>query len=541
METLLSSIDYKDPVWIAVAFGFGYLSRLVALPPLVGFLVAGFTLNYLGAEGGEFLNEMADIGVTLLLFSIGLKLRVKELLRAEVWGVTIIHIISVSMFMIASLFLLKTMGLPLFHKLDQTNILVLGFALSFSSTVFVVKVLESRGDSFSLYGRLAIGVLIVQDIAAVLFLGISEAKVPSMWAALLITLLIAGRPLLTSLLSKIGHGELLVLYGLVLALGGAALFDAVDMKGDLGALVFGVLLSNHPKSREMAKILFSLKELFLVGFFLSIGMAGLPDSSVLIVVAILLVGLIFKSGLFFLLFSLFHVRTRPAVATSLTLGNYSEFGLIVAVVAVSQQWLSHEWLVAMAVLVASSFVLSSVINNYADDIYTRFRDQLMRLQRTGRLQGDEDFDLSATKVLVCGMGRVGTGAYNYLLQQGHENVMGLDSDEEVVERQRSNGRSVHLANVSSPEFWSRVNVTDSEVEWVFLCAPNNSANVRAAKLARRWGYTGLIIATTKFPDEEAVLTEAGVDAVFNIYAEAGAGLAENVQKICNVKEPLINS
>jgi predicted Kef-type K+ transport protein len=477
---------------------------------------------------------MADIGVTLLLFSIGLKLRIKELLRAEVWGVTIIHIISVSIFMMASLFFLKAMGLPLFHKLDQTSILVLGFALSFSSTVFVVKVLDSRGDSFSLYGRLAIGVLIVQDIAAVLFLGISEAKVPSMWAAFLITLLILGRPLLTSLLSKIGHGELLVLYGLVLALGGAALFDAVDMKGDLGALVFGVLLSNHPKSKEMA--------LFLVGFFLSIGMAGLPDSSMLIVVAILLVGLVFKSGLFFLLFSLFHVRTRPAVATSLTLGNYSEFGLIVSVVAVSQQWLSHEWLVAMAVLVASSFVLSSVINNYADDIYTRFRDQLMRLQRTGRLQGDEDFDLSATRVLVCGMGRVGSGAYNYLIIQGHKNVMGLDSDEEVVERQRSNGRNTHLANVSSSEFWSRVKVTNSKVEWVFLCAPNNSANVRAAKLARRWGYTGLICATTKFPDEEAVLLEAGVDAVFNIYAEAGAGLAENVQKICNVKEePLINS
>ena len=534
METLFSSIDYKDPIWIAVAFAFGALSRLVGLPPLVGFLVAGFTLNYLGAEGGEFLNEMADAGVTLLLFSIGLKLRVKELLRAEVWGVTMIHIISVSLFMIASLFLLKAMELPLFHKLDLTSILVLGFALSFSSTVFVVKVLEGRGDTFSLYGRLAIGVLIVQDIAAVLFLGISEAKVPSMWAALLITLLIIGRPLLSRLLSRIGHGELLVLYGLVLALGGAALFDAVDLKGDLGALVLGVLISNNPKSKEMAKILFSLKELFLVGFFLSIGMAGLPDYSVWVAVAILLTGLIFKSGLFFLLFSLFHVRARPAVATSLTLGNYSEFGLIVSVVAVSQQWLSHEWLVAMAVLVACSFALSSVINNYADDIYTRFRDQLIKLQRTGRLQGDEDFDLSSTTVLVCGMGRVGTGAYNYLLQQGHKNVVGLDSDEVVIDRQRLNGRSTHLANVSSPEFWTRANISNSDVEWVFLCAPNINANTKAAKLARQWGYKGVICATTKYPDEEAVLMQAGVDAVFNIYAEAGAGLAENVQNICKV-------
>ena len=103
METLFSSIDYKDPIWIAVAFAFGVLSRLVGLPPLVGFLVAGFTLNYFGAEGGEFLNEMADAGVTLLLFSIGLKLRVKELLRAEVWGVTVIHMLSISILLILTL------------------------------------------------------------------------------------------------------------------------------------------------------------------------------------------------------------------------------------------------------------------------------------------------------------------------------------------------------------------------------------------------------------------------------------------------------
>ena len=534
MENLFSSIDYKDPVWIAVAFVFGYLSRQIGLPTLVGFLVAGFTLNYFGAEGGEFLNEMADIGVTLLLFSIGLKLRVKELLRAEVLGVTIIHILTVSIFMMMSLVLFKELDFPLFSNLSQASILVLGFALSFSSTVFVVKVLESRGDVLSQYGRLAIGVLIVQDLAAVLFLGISEAKIPSMWAVSLIALLIVGRPLLLNLLAKLGHGELLVLFGLALALGGAALFDAVDMKGDLGALVVGVLLGDHPKSKELVKILFSLKELFLVGFFLSIGMAGLPDYSIMIAVAILLVLMAFKSGLFYLLFTLFCVRARPAVATSLILGNYSEFGLIVSVVGVSQQWLSNEWLVAMALLVASSFAVSSVINNYSDDIYTRFRNQLRRLQRKERLLGDEDFDLSDTRVLICGMGRVGSGAYDYLLEQGHVNVLGLDSDEEVVTCQRSHGRNTVLANASSPDFWSRIDVNDSKIEWVFLCAPNNYANATAAKLARQRGYKGLICSATKFPDEEAVLKEAGVDAVFNIYAEAGAGLAENVQNICNV-------
>ncbi|MEA1890206.1 MAG: cation:proton antiporter [Pseudomonadota bacterium] len=534
METLFSSIEYKDPAWIAIAFIFGFLSKQAGLPPLVGFLVAGFTLNYLGAESGSFLEEMADLGITLLLFSIGLKLRIKELLRVEVWGVTLIHMLIVSTFMTISLLLAGAAGLPLLNELDLASAMMIGFALSFSSTVFVVKMLEGRGDMLSHYGRLAVGVLIVQDIVAVFFIGVSEAKVPSIWAAGVIVLMIIGRSLLYKLFSLVGRGELLVLFGLVLAIGGAVLFDAVDMKGDLGALVFGVLLANHPKSTELAKSLFSIKELFLVGFFLNIGMAGLPNVTIIGIVVILLVVLLMKMGLFFLLFSRFRVRTRSANSTSFLLGNYSEFGLIVSVVAVSQQWISQEWLVIMAVLVASSFAISSAVNNFADNFYSRYRNRLGKFEHSKRLPGDEDIDLSDVRYLICGMGRVGSGAFDYLLEQGHKNLLGLDFDADVVASQNAIGRKTHFANVSSPEFWSRLDARGNKIEWVMLCVPNSITNEKIARLARQWGYKGLICATTKYPDEEARLIEAGADAVFNIYAEAGAGLAQNVQQICNI-------
>ncbi len=534
MEVLQITIDYKDPLWIAVAFLFGFLSKQVGLPPLVGFLIAGFTLNYLGADAGNFLKEMADLGVTLLLFSIGLKLRVKELLRAEIWGVTLLHMVSISVFMTVLLLLLKQAGLPLFSQLTLYSAMAISFALSFSSTVFVVKVLEGRGDMLSHYGRLAIGVLIVQDIAAVVFIGISDARVPSIWAAVVIALLIAGRPLLHKFFSLVGRGELLVLFGLFLAIGGAVLFDAVDMKGDLGALVFGVLLANHPKSSELAKSLFSLKELFLVGFFLNIGMAGLPNMEMLGIVALLLLILPFKSGLFFLLFSRFRVRTRSANSSSFLLGNFSEFGLIVSVAAVSQQWISQDWLVIMAVLVAASFVISSAVNNFSDRFYSHYRSWLGKFEHSKRLAGDENIDLSGVRHLICGMGRVGSGAYDYLVEQGHKNLLGLDFDGAVVKQQNELGRKTYFANVSSPDFWSRVDIKDNNIEWVMLCVPNSTANEIATRLARQWGYTGLICATTKYSDEEAKLIEAGADAVFNIYAEAGVGLAENVQQICNI-------
>jgi predicted Kef-type K+ transport protein len=182
METLFASIDYRDPIWIAVAFAFGLLASRFGLPPLVGFLIAGFVLSALGAEGGAFLSEMADLGVTLLLFSIGLKLQVRELLRPAVWGVASLHMLVITGLSGGMLLLFAAFGVPPIEGLTLPAAILLGFALSFSSTVFAAKVLEEKDDVAAWYGRIAIGILIVQDIAAVIFLGASSGKVPSPWA-----------------------------------------------------------------------------------------------------------------------------------------------------------------------------------------------------------------------------------------------------------------------------------------------------------------------------------------------------------------------
>jgi len=129
-------------------------------------------------------------------------------------------------------------GLAVFAGMDVDTALLVGFALSFSSTVFAVKALEPRGEMGALHGQIAIGILVVQDIAAVVFLALSSAKLPSAWALLLL-LLLPLRPVLTTLLHRIGRGELQILFGFLLALGGAEVFELVSLKGDLGALALG--------------------------------------------------------------------------------------------------------------------------------------------------------------------------------------------------------------------------------------------------------------------------------------------------------------
>ena len=118
MDPQLILINSNDPLWIAIAFICGFLVRLIRLPPLIGFLAAGFLLNILGAEGGSFLNATADLGITLLLFTIGLKLKVKELAQPQVWGAATLHMGLVTVIFAAFTLLLAQTPLDLFSGLD---------------------------------------------------------------------------------------------------------------------------------------------------------------------------------------------------------------------------------------------------------------------------------------------------------------------------------------------------------------------------------------------------------------------------------------
>ena len=152
MDPQLLSIHYSDPLWIAIAFLCGLALKMVGLPPLVGFLLAGFVLNVMGAEGGEFLSAMADLGITLLLFSIGLKLKLQSLARPEVWGVATLHMAMVTFLIAAMVLLLSYTSLPLLSGVDKETALLIGFAMSFSSTVFAVKLLDELGVTSARHG-----------------------------------------------------------------------------------------------------------------------------------------------------------------------------------------------------------------------------------------------------------------------------------------------------------------------------------------------------------------------------------------------------
>ncbi len=515
-------------LFFAVAFVCGFAVFQMNLPPLIGFLLAGFLLNLAGYETTGLLNTLAALGVTLLLFSIGLKLKLESLTKTQVWAPASMHIVFSSVLFAGLFLLIGSSGAALFEQLDWQTALLVGFAFSFSSTVFAVKVLEQRGEMASLHGKIAIGILVMQDIFAVIFLAISTGKTPNLYAFALFLLPLL-RPILFQLLNRSKHGELLPLFGFFFALvAGYQAFELAEPKNDLGALVMGMLFASHRKAGELAKSLLNLKDVLLVGFFLTIGLNAELSVHALLAALVIVALLVFKVALYYLLTNVFNLRARTSLLSAFSLSNYSEFGLIVCAVAASAGWITSEWLAVAALAVAITFILATPLNNRANEIYVRLEKWLLRFESNVRLAEELPVNLNGTKIVIFGMGRIGTGAYETIAQSYPDVVAGIDISPEVVTKHVKRGRRVLAADATDPDFWQRVN--HSEVQMVMLAMPKHMQNIFALEQLKVSGYQGQVTAIANYPDQQAELEQRGVDSTYNFYLEAGSGFAEHVKE-----------
>lgn len=525
-----------DPVFLAIAFLLGFSARQVGLPPLVGFLVAGFVLKGVGFESTPFLSLFSDLGVTLLLFSIGLKLKIETLLRPEVWAGASLHMaITVVVFGFA-IFLISLVGVRFFSGLDLATSGLVAFALSFSSTVFAVKTFEEKGEMQSLHGKVAVGILIMQDIIAVVFITVSTGKVPSIWALALFGLFLM-RPLLFYIMNRCGHGELIPLFGLVAALVlGAEAFDQVGLKADLGALVLGVLLAKHARAGEISDSLLSFKDILLIGFFLNIGLTGTLSLEAVLVALLFVLFMPFKVALFFFLLTRFRLRARSSSLSALGLATYSEFGLIVGAIGVTNGWLSPDWLAVVAVALAITFVIGSPLNALAHDLYARFHAKLIPWESLIRHPDDQPIDVGDARIAVLGMGRIGTGAYDSFRENYGEVVVGLEHDSDKVGIHKEAGRHVIMGDATDSDFWERVRPRG--IRLVLLTMPELAANLDVMRRLSDSAYDGKIAVVARYPDEVGMLKQAGANLVVDSFSEAGAGFAARVQENCS--DELVN-
>lgn len=509
--------------FILLAFICGFGLKLVGLPPMIGYLIAGFALNYLGFQSTDALQTIANLGITLMLFTIGLKLNIRDLYKKEVWLGSICHSVIWVTLVNVFIFALSWLGLSVFAELDWSTQALLAFSLSFSSTVCIVKILEESGEIKTRHGKLAIGVLIMQDIVAVLFLVIATGKIPSIWSLLLLLLFFA-KPIWNIILERVGHGELLILSGFLFALGGYELFEVVGIKGDLGALIVGMFIATHVKSAEMSKALMSFKDIFLVGFFLTIGFSALPTLDLTLTALMLCLLIPIKFILFFALFTLLKLRARTSYLASLVLSNYSEFGLIVIALVVSLGWLDAQWLVVLALAVSFSFVLTGLAYRTSHNQYTRLKDRLKSFESPHRLPEDVYVQPVGAEIIVIGLGRVGKGAYASLNSMVGKKVWGMDADPTRIKRLSEIGYQAMVGDGEDVDLWENMDLT--QIQLILLALPSIEDICNITEQLQHAHYTGKIASIARYEDEIQPLIDAGSDKVFNFFTEAGTGFAE---------------
>lgn len=506
----------------------GFAASVLRLPPLIGFLGAGFAISAIGLESIPFVDNMAELGVTTLLFTIGLKLNPRDIMGPRVIGSAGGHAIANTLIFAVIFGLASFLPLLELTGLDLKALIYIGIATSFSSTVFVMSQLEEQSRSGSAVGRIAIGVLVLQDIIAVGVLVASSGKTPEPWA-LALPLLFLLRPAITRMPDRMFRTELLVLTGIGIAVGAYSFFELEGISGSLGSLVAGILLSEHPVAERFSNALISIRELLLVGFFLQIGLGGLPNAGGFLIAGILILALVAKAAIFIVIIHRVGMNRRTSVLSGLTLANYSEFGLIVMAVAVEGGVLGSSWTSIMAIAVAGSFIVGSVVSANEDKLLPLILKWIPELPEHKLAPDERPVRVTDADALVFGMGRVGLGVYHRLRDEYGLRVYGIDFDEDRIERLRDSGHNIIAGDVTDSELWQRIQLEHTP-RLIVLAIPAHFDAIQVLRTIRETNPTIVVASTSQVRAHTHELLDDGADVAVYLYDGAGEELADQAMR-----------
>lgn len=447
----MEEIFVQLAVIIGMAVFLAVLMKMLKQPMIIGYILTGIIAgpSILGLViPGESIEIFASLGVALLLFIVGLGLN-PDMVK-DVGKVSIVT--GVAQVFFTSIFG-AAIGLLLGFSLISSVYLAVAF--TFSSTIIILRLLYAKEQQDSLYGRISIGFLLVQDLIAMLIFvflssseGIATGSILITLANVIVKLAVIGVLLyfvwkyLIPQVDRIvaGNTQLLFIFGIAMAFIVASIFQLMGFSLELGALVAGVLLSTSPYHREIAARIQPLRDFFLVIFFISLGShIVLADVTanivpVLIFSAFILIGNPFI--VFLLMTRLGHTR-KTAFFSGLTVAQISEFSLIMVGIGVR---LGHipVMLTGMATLVGLiTIAVSSYMITFNEQIYSRL-EGFLRLITPYAIDHEETAGKEKDKfqVLLIGGHRMGGGIIELLKKRGRSFLV-IDHDPRLVERLRS--------------------------------------------------------------------------------------------------------
>lgn len=442
------------------------LFRALGIGAVPGFLMAGVVVGPSGfslIDNVIEIGQLAELGVVLLLFVIGIELKPSRLwlMRRLVFGLGTLQVVVTGILIAAAVHLLFDVALP--------AAAVIGPAMALSSTAFVLQILAEQRSLHSSYGRASLAVLLLQDLAVVpllalvplltlqeLSIGTEVAIALAEAIAILLAVVVGGRYLLQPILHRVAHArskEIFTAVTVLLVLGSALLTEHLGLSMAMGAFVAGLLIANSPFRHQVVAEIEPFRGLLLGLFFMSMGMsvdvgqfvAG-PATTLALVCALL----VLKAAVLWPLACAFGLGARTGAAVAIVLAQSGEFGLVLFAYAFQSGLLESNLFQQLLLVVVLSMLVTPLLANLAQ-----------RLAAT-HLPPADHAPTESTKapVVITGFGRVGRRIGNILASAGVEYVA-IDHDASLVMRERENGHQVYFGDGLKPDVLRSVGVGDA--------------------------------------------------------------------------------
>lgn len=510
------SIFFQLSLVLALAAAISLLIRLFKQPPIIGYIISGFLvgpalLNVIHAEAA--FESFSQIGIALLLFMVGLGL-----------NVAVIRSTGKPVFLTFAFITLilggAGYGLSMLFGFTRTEGLLMATALLFSSTIIVVKALSDKRGQSRLYGQLAIGILLLEDIVATIALvfvsaGSGESGTQSELLLLLgkalglaLGLTLVGAVLMPRLARFFATSqELLFLFSLAWTFGVASAFSAAGFSLEVGALFAGVSLAHLPYAQEMGTRLKPLRDFFIILFFIGLGIhLGLDQLGSAVVPALLFsaIVMVLKPLLTLASLGLLGYTKQTGFKAAVHLSQISEFSIVLVVLAVSTGIASDQLIAIITLTALLTIALSTYMMQYDARLYRFFERYLSVFERS-----DTKRELRALRHYPLVLLGYHKGGYEFVrtFRQMKKPYVVIDFDPQVVEELEHQNVNHIYGDVTDLELLEEIGVRRSEL--VVSTIGDPVTNRLLAEHIARANKDALFICHAASYDEAEVLYEMG--------------------------------
>jgi len=537
----MGNIYYEFTALLLISALVGAIAVRLRQPLIVAFIFVGILVGpaALGlVRSHDEIALLAQIGVTVLLFVVGLKLDL-HLIR-HIGPVALATGLGQIGFTIVFGYLI---GLG--FGMDHTKAIYIAIALAFSSTIIIVKLLSDKREIDSLHGRIAMGILIVQDIAVVIAMmtvgslhgemdtgiGFTFLTIIGRLAAAAIFVAVFMRLVFPYLLGSLARSqELLLLFGIAW---GTALASAGELLGfskEVGAFLAGFSLASTPYREAISARLTSLRDFLLLFFFIDLGSRidlSTLGAEVYTAVVFSLFVLIGKPLIVMAIMAYLGYRKRTGFMTGLTLAQISEFSIIFMAMSISLGHIEQETLGLVTLVGLVTITLSTYMILYSQPLYEWLVPWLSVFERSdpfreravekGRRTGEE------AEFIIFGVGRYG-GRLVLRLQERGLAVLGVDFDPENVRAMRRKGIPMRFGDAEDLDFPESLPLEN--VRWVISTLPHPDVNLTLMRALANQDYTGKVAVTAHNEPEGKMLEKAGAHHVLYPFMDAAEFAAE---------------